>query len=186
MKGLCLVLISLTGCSLLRPQIPMSVFLSPCFDEYRVHRALVLPFFENGNIENHDITAIFIEALQSAQRFEVLSVPDKRVSKLNSEIFSHQDAVPAQAIAKLAQDFNVQAIIRGRITACSALPNTLGLKVDLISTYNGAILWSVDALFYDRYFCSNSYRAIEETLVTLSPHQFARTACYQFAMTLRK
>ena len=182
-KSLILFFLLLTGCNIMRKTSSMSVYVSPHIDQYQVQKVLVFPLKYSVSVENIDL--LLHEGLQKAQRFEVVSSPEE-LERNFPEASYHVVGTPISSVllVQLAKYFGVQAIMRGRVTHQTLTPPRLGIKLELISTYNGEIIWAVDAIFYEPDFYATNYRGIEHSVMTLSYTTFARGACMRVAETL--
>ena len=179
------VLISFSRCALRQTPNSMSTFLAPNFDDYKVYRTLVLPFAGNNEQEKKQVTKKFMEAIQTTRRFEVVPY-NKSYTRIDHQDICKKFTISASKLLQLAQAYNVQGIIRGRITASSMYPNIIGIKAELLSTYNGEILWAADGLFKDTDFYSLEYKDISQSVTMVSRNSFVSNACYRIAQTLAR
>ena len=174
----------LLGCTLLDPQAGrMSVYRASWMKSSAIHRVLVLPFAEDHSAMP-SITASFSQELQRTQNFEVVSADTRQINRLCPELVLTPDRITAATLVLLAQNYNVQAIICGQVTCRQLLPNTLGLKITLISTGDGQVLWAVDAISRDNDFYSTRQRSVEDSMLSLSPQDFTTRLCRQIVSSL--
>ena len=164
----------------------MSVYLAPYPTRASVHRVLVLPFAEGDSHASQLITASFAQALQNSQNFEVVMADAGQIARIFPELSTCTDRFTAATLVVLAKNYNVQAILCGRITCHSLIPNTLGLKVHLISTGDSEILWAVDTVIADKEFYATHQRSVDENMLSLSPQDFTLQVCRQVVSSLKE
>lgn len=144
--------------------------------EYDIRRVLLLPLrFPDWpeTIPHGQITVLLAEALQKTQCFAVT------MHDGNEPFYPAASRMPtmsAAALVKLAEEWNVQAVACGRITHYGLWPGLLGLKLDIISTCDGSVVWAVDGVWQDDglYLAS---QPLPHHLTSLSSTTFIRKAC---------
>ncbi|MDR4509765.1 MAG: hypothetical protein MRJ65_16285 [Candidatus Brocadiaceae bacterium] len=115
-----------------------------------VRRVLLLPFEYDVDREAviDEVTEAFAVELRKIGQFEiVLPLENKSVASLKHEIWV-KGSFDIHTIIMLQKQYDVDAIIFGEITHYRPYePMSLGVKVGMVSTDNGAVLWSADGVF---------------------------------------
>lgn len=191
----------LGACAAGRPpeKRPVNNYLADARDLVNVRRIMVLPFAEEPGVvvEGTQIRDAYISELQKLRRFEIVPLPASahEVAQLNQSARSGQ--LSTDAFVKLCQRYNVDGIVIGTVTAWRAyLPPQLGMRTQLISAHNGAVVWAVDAIYdsSDRSVVSDLRHYFEHMqandgnehgwqLNMIAPSYFARYVSHRFVDT---
>lgn len=201
------VIVGTAGCSsagrfylLPEPGYRGTFYLSPEFRATSIRRVMVMPFKnETGyrNIEG-DVADIFILELQKMLKFEV--VPSNREAEkllgrtdlITNGVFNRAD------MARIGDRFKVDALIFGSILQYRPYePLALGLKVQMVSTDTGAVVWAVEQIFdsseHSVYRAAKAYysglnkRSLAQygrRTVLVSMEQYTKFVCSQIVKTL--
>jgi hypothetical protein len=167
------------------------------FDRLGIRRVAVMPFVDRGRYAEASAqsTNAFVSELRKARRFDVTEYPvDEPLAQLAAARGSF-DAVKARL---LGETLNVDAVIVGEIIEYRPYrPLALGLRVVMIDTRSGRVVWSVDeTLDTDELAVANLARAYYYDLVDPEASEykadrvlrsmatFTRCVCYHFIRTL--
>lgn len=140
------------GCSSGPPQYSSSINYSKtdAFHETPIHRALLLPFEYDIDRDAiiDEVTEAFAVELRKLGRFEVVLPEESRAAiSINHGIWS-RGTVDLDTILALRKRYEADAIIFGSITHYRPYePMLLGVKVGMISTDTGLVIWSADGIF---------------------------------------
>ena len=192
-----LLSVILTGCALLRkeppPRLDISARTYPVDGSRAVRRVLFLPFANQTEYRDQEKVAekAFAEACARRRLFEIVLPPPEAEKHLRNCRPSRDGTFPATLLVELATRYKVDAVLVGTLKLYDPFaPPILGIKADLISVYDGAVLRSMDGVLdardrdvirdIDRYCrdaCSASSTLFDDHLVVTSPEMFARYAC---------
>jgi TolB-like protein len=167
------------------------------FERLGIRRVAVMPFIDRGRYAaaSAQLTEAFVSELRKVRQFDVTVCPaGAPLAQLTASRGSF-DAVQARL---LGETFNVEAVIIGEIDEYRPYrPLAIGLRVVMIDTRSGRIVWTVDeTLDTDELAVANLARAYyyevidpeaseyKADRVLRSMATFARCVCYHFIRTL--
>jgi hypothetical protein len=156
-----------------------------------VRRVAVLPLHttEWRAAELAVLDSALREALAAFERFEITPVTRAELmARFGRESFGSAAALPADFLARLRTDFGVDAVLFLDLAHYAPYqPVAIGLRTKLVTTVEGAALWSFDSLFDSaqadvaaaaRQFSAGTKRpaaaAEDNTGVLQSPARFAK------------
>jgi len=163
-------------------------------------RLLILPFLDESgpNPGTDSVEKVFTSELMKRGRFDVVTAPPNEAEAVASREVRLRGTYPLPALTDLADRYRADAILLGSVTDHRPYPPLrLGLRVEMISTRTGRVLWSADALFdaadrttrraitayHDRVIASTgSLMAADVLLVSMD--KFTRFACHEVARTI--
>ncbi len=200
---LVLGLLILGGCqATLSPKSSSSLSFnkSASFNTVQIRRVLLLPFEYTTDREAviDEVTEAFVVELRKIGSFEVV-VPtgDKSLLFLEQDVWVKGSVNFASALA-LRNKYDVDAIVFGNITHYRPYePMLLGVKVSMISTDTGDVVWSADGVFdsnendvaelVKQYFENTHQKSslYGWKLILLSMRRYAQFVANQLAETLR-
>ena len=146
-------LLILGGCQATLPpksSSSLSFNKSASFNTVQIRRVLLLPFEYTTDREAviDEITEAFVVELRKIGGFEVV-VPtgDKSLLFLEQDVWV-KGSINSDSALALRNKYDVDAIIFGNITHYRPYePMLLGVKVSMISTDTGDVVWSADGVF---------------------------------------
>ena len=170
------------------------------FKTVQIRRVLLLPFEYTTDRDAviDEVTEAFVVELRKVGSFEVV-VPtgDKSLLFLDQNIWAKGSVNFASALA-LRNKFDVDAIIFGNITHYRPYePMLLGVKLSMISTDTGDVVWSADGVFdsnendvaelVKQYFENTHQKSslYGWKLILLSMRRYSQFVANQLAETLR-
>lgn len=116
-----------------------------------VRRVALLPLhsdsWKGDTLEPLEIA--FTAELQKFERFEVVAVPRARMrDEFGAESVLSSAALPADVLARLRAAYGADAVLFEDLTHYAPYqPISIGVRAKLVSTIDGTVLWSFDALF---------------------------------------
>lgn len=147
---ICLFIVA--GCSSAPPHHSSSLSYNKT-DEYkkiRIRRVLLLPFEYNVDREAiiDEVTEAFAVELRKIGSFEVV-VPSGNNAPLTTEQgIWDKGSINLNTLLTLRKNYDADAIVFGNITHYRPYePMLLGVKVGMISTDTGGVVWSADGVF---------------------------------------
>lgn len=170
------------------------------FNTVQIRRVLLLPFEYTTDRDAvvDEVTEAFVVELRKVGSFEVV-VPagDKSLLFLDQNVWTKGSVHFASALA-LRNKFDVDAIIFGNITHYRPYePMLLGVKLSMVSTDTGDVVWSADGVFdsnendvaelVKQYFESTHQKSslYGWKLILLSMRRYSQFVANQLAETLR-
>ncbi|BBO16869.1 conserved hypothetical protein [Candidatus Brocadia pituitae] len=190
------------GCSSGPTQYSSSINYSKtdAFQEISIHRVLLLPFEYDVDRDAiiDEVTEAFAVELRKIGIFEVVLPEESRATgSLNHGIWS-RGTVDLDTILALRRRYEADAIIFGNITHYRPYePMLLGVKVGMISTDTGLVIWSADGVFdsnenevaelVKQYFESTHQKnaLYGWRLILLSMRRYSQFVANQITKTLR-
>lgn len=169
-----------------------------------VSRVLVLPFTNETEYpkQGEMVERTFSRTLADQGEFEVITLPPEDYDLLGNIDPYRTGRFSLRMLIELGQWYNVDAVVLGCIKTYNPyVQPRIGMKADLISIRNGAVLRAVDGTLDSgedmvardivRYFEENHNYSHEESLfewrsIIQSPQMFARYACHRFVHELYK
>lgn len=115
-----------------------------------IHRVLVLPFEYDVGREAiiDEVTEAFAVELRKLGSFEVIFPTENRVTLTFDQKIWNSGTIDLDTVLTLRRRYDADAIIFGNITHYRPYePILLGVKVGMISTETGLVIWSADGVF---------------------------------------
>ncbi|MFP4055835.1 MAG: hypothetical protein ACLF0G_03080 [Candidatus Brocadiia bacterium] len=141
----------LAGCGgpLFAPPPPeVSIYRSPELGRNGRERVLVLPFRHRDEGVSRAVTEAFALELAKTQAFEVISPEDPQAGPAADTPLWDDGGLDVPALVALRRRLNVQALVLGHVTHYRPYdPPVLGLRVQVVSTRSGSVLWGAEACF---------------------------------------
>ncbi|MCF6154403.1 MAG: hypothetical protein E3K36_03950 [Candidatus Brocadia sp.] len=145
-------LLAVMGCSSAPPHRSSSLSYNKT-DEYKkicLRRVLLLPFEDNVDRDAiiDEVTEAFAVELRKIGNFEVV-VPSGNNALLTTEHgIWDKGSIDLTTLLTLRKNYDADAIVFGNITHYRPYePMLLGVKVGMISTDTGDVVWSADGVF---------------------------------------
>jgi hypothetical protein len=186
----CLIALGLwacvTGCAGDKAKSDATHWQSVRSGAYHIQRVLLLPLQPPSfpsEAPFTEITLLLAEALQRSQLFAVTVCPVPTARERYPEL-NALPGIAAVFLLRLAQEWGVQAVVLGHITHYRSWPSTLGLKFDIVSTYDGTVLWAVDGIWQDDRLYVLSAQPLENHLASLSAKAFIGKVCTEAVQTM--
>lgn len=123
---------------------------APSFNTMHIRRVLLLPFEYTTDREAviDEVTEAFVVELRKIGSFEVVVPAGDKTSSLSAQDVWVKGSINFASILTLRNNYDVDAIILGNITHYRPYePMLLGVKVGMISTDTGEVVWSADGVF---------------------------------------
>lgn len=154
LKACIIILCSLTimGCFSTPPQRSSSLSYNKSdeFAKASIRRVLLLPFEYNIDREAviDEVTEAFSVELRKIGSFEVIVPTGNKTAIVPEHEIWAKGSVNISTLVSLKKKYDVDAIIFGNITHYRPYePMLLGVKVGMISTDTGSVVWSADGVF---------------------------------------
>ena len=144
-RSVILTLLAVTGCAIPR----FSVYRAPDFAPTRVRRVIALPFQQETEdvAVGNQVRAALAAEIQAAGRFEVVPAPDRLTAALAAQA-RRTGRFDQVFVAELGRRFGADALMLGTVTAYRPYNKPLlGLKVQIVDTEHGRVLWAADGLW---------------------------------------
>jgi TolB-like protein len=170
---------------------------APRFERLGIRRVAVVPFVDRSRYAEASkrLTEAFALELRKTRKFDVLTLERGEPLARLAASRARFDAVEARM---LGETLNVDALVLGEIVEYEPYrPIAIGLRVVMIDTRSGRVVWSVDetldtgelavANLARQYYYDVVDPAASQFLddrVLLSMRSFARCVCYHFVRTL--
>ena len=145
-------IVSITGCSFFRTKEPLVVSYNKSAELFNsnIRRVIVMPFTYESEREEivKDVTESFALELQKTGDFDVV-LPREHMGLFaeGRELWS-KGTIKGRFLLEARKQFGADAIISGEITHYKPYqPLVLGLKLGMINTDTGVLLWSFDGVF---------------------------------------
>lgn len=146
----------LSGCASLRkttvkPPPPPQNYFAPDTDGTPMRRVALLPLWSErvpaGNLR--DLDAAFAGELSKKALFEVVPVSRSRMESLFGQPqFASTEALPADLLEKLREQFGVEGILLIDLTHFSSYrPVAIGVRTKLLDVTTGDIRWAFDYVY---------------------------------------
>lgn len=120
------------------------------FEKFHIRRVLLLPFEYNIDREAviDEVTEAFSVELRKIGSFEVILPPGSKTTRNQEYEIWVKGSINLKTILALRKKYDVDAIIFGNITHYRPYePMLLGVKLGMISTDTGEVIWSADGVF---------------------------------------
>ncbi len=140
------------GCSSVPPHYSLSINYNKTdeFKRMQIHRVLLLPFEHDADRDAvvAEVTEAFAVELRKIGIFEVV-LPEENGATLNRyQGIWTRGSVDLDTVLALKRGYDADAIIFGTITHYRPYePIVLGVKVGMLSTNTGLVVWSADGVF---------------------------------------
>ncbi|MBI2470985.1 MAG: hypothetical protein HYV59_07035 [Planctomycetes bacterium] len=144
--------LTITGCFSTPPHrsSTLSYNKSDEFKKIQIRRVLLLPFEYNIDREAviDEVTEAFSVELRKIGSFEVVVPTGNKTTLLSEHEIWIKGSVNINTLVTLKKKYDADAIIFGNITNYRPYePMLLGVKVGMISTDTGSVVWSADGVF---------------------------------------
>ncbi len=148
--GICLFVA--VGCSSAPPRHSSSLNYNKTgeFKKTQIRRVLLMPFEYDVDREAtiEEVTEAFAVELRKTGSFEVVVFTENKTTFTPERNIWVKGTVDLNIILTLKKLYDVDAIVFGSITHYRPYePMLLGVKVGMISTDTGAVVWSADGVF---------------------------------------
>lgn len=120
------------------------------FKKLQIRRVLLLPFEYNVDREAviDEVTEAFSVELRKIGSFEVIVPTGNKATIIPEHDVWSKGSVNVNTLVALRKKYDADAIIFGNITHYRPYePLLLGVKVGMISTDTGSVVWSADGVF---------------------------------------
>lgn len=189
------------GCSSTPPHHASSLSYNKT-DEYkkiRIRRVLLLPFEYSVDREAiiDEVTEAFAVELRKTGSFEVVAPSRNTTTLITEQEIWDKGSINLNTLLTLRKKYDVDAIVFGNITHYRPYePMLLGVKVGMVSTDTGGIVWSADGVFdsnenevaelVKQYFESTHQKSALYgwKLILLSMRRYSQFVAYQITETL--
>ena len=173
---------------------------APSFNTMHIRRVLLLPFEYTTDREAviDEVTEAFVVELRKIGSFEVVAPTGDKTLLFSEQGVLVKGSINFASVLALRNKYDVDAIIFGNITHYRPYePMLLGVKVDMISTDTGDVVWSADGVFdsnendvaelVKQYFENTHQKSslYGWKLILLSMRRYAQFVANQFTETLR-
>ncbi|HHT9126884.1 MAG TPA: hypothetical protein ACFYD6_13870 [Candidatus Brocadiia bacterium] len=195
--------IGITGCSFMRAQEPLVVSYIKSDELYKsnIRRVIVIPFAYESDREEvvKEVTESITIELQKTGDLDVV-LPYENISLLlEGRQLWDKGSINSEILTEARKRFGADAIISGAITHYKPYkPLILGLKLGMINTDTGSLLWSFDGVFDSNdtkvtnmaksYFEKSSQKKLSIygwEIMLLSMGQYTRFVANQIVSTLK-
>lgn len=145
-------IIGATGCSFMHAKEPLVVSYSKSDELYKsnIRRVIIIPFAYESDREEvvKEVTESITIELQKTGEFDVV-LPYENVGLLLEGRQSwNRGSINSEILIEARRRFGADAVISGSITHYKPYkPLVLGLKLGMINTDTGSLLWSFDGVF---------------------------------------
>ncbi len=145
-------LLAITGCTSTPPHRSSNLNYNKS-DEYEkmcIRRVLLLPFEYTVDREAiiDEVTEAFAVELRKTGNFEVVAPQENNATATTGHEIWIRGSITLNTLLTLRKKYEVDAIVFGNITHYRPYePMLLGVKVGMISTDTGAVVWSADGVF---------------------------------------
>ncbi|MAG56844.1 MAG: hypothetical protein CMJ83_11175 [Planctomycetes bacterium] len=172
---------------------------APTIDGHRVRRVVVLPFRDDTvHPESADgAQHALIDALNRRQPFEVVALDRSVFTARDEELWSTTGRVKKDTILRLSRRYHADGVLYGTVTRFRPYePMTFGLRIALVSTGAGDLIWEANALYdaqdarvaQDVHHWYDTQQADSHQLeswrsVLMSPTRFIGYACARIVET---
>lgn len=200
------VVLAAAGCAPPPPLAPPRPVVLPEIRAYHASelaqagrlRALVLPFLHADRVASASVTAAFSLALAKAQHFEVLP-PDGPEATLARQLRVWDGhCLDVHALTVLRRRLRVDALVCGTILRYRPYnPPVLGLRVQLVATRSGAVLWGAEGTLdagddgtqylmrqHHDLWLEEPPRSLGWRVLLHSPRQFNQFAAHQLVASI--
>ncbi|TVM00963.1 MAG: hypothetical protein CV087_11800 [Candidatus Brocadia sp. WS118] len=145
-------LVAAIGCSSVPPHYSSTLNYNKTdgFKRTQIHRVLLLPFEHNVDRDAviDEVTEAFAVELRKLGSFEVVLPEENRATLALDRGIWTRGTVNLDTVLTLKKQYDADAIIFGNITHYRPYePMLLGVKVGMISTDSGLVVWSADGVF---------------------------------------
>jgi len=173
----------------------------PDFYDLDIKKVAVVGFQNSTDIPDIEdkVQEVFLLELKKAQRFEI--VYNLEIDKaLENERFITKGDFSNEDLIEIAKKFHVDAIILAQITQYRPYqPLVLGIKIKMIQTITGEIIWFLDEVYDSSLFgvansakeyyfnrMSPQHHLYKWDIVINSMKYFTQFACFEVVQTLKR
>ena len=140
------------GCSSAPPHHSSSLSYNKTdeFKKIHIRRVLLLPFEYGVDREAviDEVTEAFAVELRKIGSFEVIVPSENKTTRTSEHEIWDKGSINLNTLLTLRKKYDADAIIFGNITHYRPFePMLLGVKVGMISTDTGTVVWSADGVF---------------------------------------
>ncbi len=169
-------------------------------DGRTIHRVVVPPFDDLSGLssESEGLRSAFVRALAQRQAFEVVPLGATQVRDVMPVGVMREGVVPREALIAIARRYRADGVLFATVTHWRPFePMTLGMRVDLVSSSTGEVVWSAHGLYDSaRHDVQQDVRNWHETgqavttslegwrVALLSPTRFAAYVCDRLVATM--
>lgn len=190
------------GCSSAPPQrsSTLSYHKSGEFQKTLIRRVLILPFEYDTDREAviDEVTDAFAVELRKTGSFEVIVPTGNKAATIPENKIWDKGTININSLIILRNKYDVDAIVFGNITHYRPYePMLLGVKVGMVSTDSGEVIWGADGVFdsnenevaelVKQYFESTHQKTALYgwKLILLSMRRYSQFVANQITKTLR-
>lgn len=177
----------------------VSTYRAPALYATGRQRVLVLPFRHLDQEAADCVTESFALELEKTQALEVVSPDDPEAKRLEQIKVWENGGLEVAALTTLRRQFKVDAVALGHVTQYRPYdPPVLGLRVQVVSTRTGAVLWGAEGCFdardsgvramLERFYehrLDDADRNYGWKLLLASPRHYAQFVAHQLVATLK-
>lgn len=202
LRIIALCLFVAVGCSSAPPQYSSSLNYNKTgeFQKTQIRRVLLLPFEYEVDRDAiiEEVTEAFAVELRKTGSFEVVVFNENKTTHTPERDIWVKGAIDLNTILTLKKRYDTDAVVFGSITHYRPYePMLLGVKVGMISTDTGAVVWSADGVFdsnenevaelVKHYFESTHQKSALYgwKLILLSMRRYSQFVANQITETLR-
>jgi hypothetical protein len=139
------------GCRLMQhAKRPVPSYQSEEFQNIQVRRVVLVPFVDEAGAGNEVavVERAFVEEFQKATAVELIGIDMQDDRFANNDNPRRTGKYKIETILELAIRHGADAVLFGAVTALRPYPpQSLGLRLDLISANSGLALWNCSAHF---------------------------------------
>ncbi len=165
----------LLSCTNTKQVSSFSISFSPHFKQYKLQRLFFIPFQEDQKI----FSSTLKDTLAKNKTWEIFFSP------LPSSYPLSPSHIPASSLSYVATKYNAHAIALGHISHFSLTPMRISLRWQIISVYDGKILYSIEGTWEDKSIYSLDYQDIPQSISGLSVEKFFSEVCLTIAEGLK-
>ncbi|CAG0939741.1 hypothetical protein BROC_00775 [Candidatus Brocadiaceae bacterium] len=202
LRIICICLFVAVGCASVPPQYSSSLNYNKTgeFQKTQIRRVLLLPFEYDVDRDAiiEEVTEAFAVELRKTGSFEVVVFNENKTTRTPERDIWVKGAIDLNTILTLKKRYDADAIVFGSITHYRPYePMLLGVKVGMISTDTGTVVWSADGVFdsnenevaelVKHYFESTHQKSALYgwKLILLSMRRYSQFVANQITETLR-
>ena len=195
--------IGISGCSFMPAKKPLTSYnKSDELYKFNIRRIIVIPFAYESDREEvvREVTESIAIELQKTGEFDVVLLHENIGLFLEGRQLWNKGSIKSEILIEAKRRFGADAIISGAITHYRPYqPLVLGLKLGMINTDTGSLLWSFDGIFDSNetkvtnmaksYFEKSSQKESSIygwEIMLLSMRQYTRFVTSQVVSTLKK
>lgn len=195
-----LALLSLVSCASTSLPRPVHFYRGPALDEDGPRRVVLLPLGSEAAAGADAVTGVFATELSKLGLFDVVPVPESALPEIEGRRVRLYGVYRLEDLIEIGRRHLADGVLVGSVTDYRPYPPLrLGMRLELLSTRTGRVLWSADASFdahdrgtrslirrYHRKRAGASDSLMEGEVYLVSIDRFTRFACHQVVRTLEK